>query len=1154
MAINSRPADFRLEVGVEVGTSFQHMKEDITAIVRTLNKQPPKIKLSVDMASLSKDFNKLKTDINELRKEAGEIKFSNQISSSLTNIQSSLSTLTESVSGVTGLRTELESLATAMQNFQGINLNLGLSGNAANRNAAYGNAARAAIAEMQQQVNALHQAYGAFYHMANGRDAAMQGVSSQFGIGRFIEAADALGRGGLNEQAAALANYITLLQQAGREINGLNLAPTTSQFAHSADELLQNIERVANGEVELNANTERLRGIFSSGINAEALNEQLTAINTSITNANNAIGALGINEESLSTFRTSIAEIVGLINQLISSVERVNTSISGLAPREIVNRESLAEAVTQVNEATQATQRLDTTMSEVSTRAQEVAQSTQAATQATQENISATSQLSGNMSGLNSTLQTMEDTRLQEIANAELLRMAEEEEAAYANRANTALQNQIETMVGIGRQTKSAESSMLAFIAAEEEANRTFQNPMAAEAELRRIAQAATSARRLLGSNMEAAETGTDSYDRATAALEQLDRVLGYCHGNAELLAEALRVTGVNSVEEVTRLNTAVATLRDELQETGTGGTTSLRAVIDMLNQMQSLVGRNPNVTGGDGYAAITGQIELFQTIVRSCNGDVNALEQVLHDMGLQGSNVIENARLAMSNYRSEVVAATSDERANAGAVRDRNAAIREGEAAFRQHTAVATQAEKRLRQWSSAQYSSNEESRNAYQNLRNSVNALDAAARAYDGTEQSARDMAEAVRVTRTTMSETERVLRTNGDATQSLGDRIKGLATKFSSWLGVSQIIMYAVRAIKQMINSAREIDAAMTQLKIVTSATDGEMKQFANTATTLAKELGKSVTELTASIETFSRLGYSLKDASELAKYATIMSNVAGVDTEEATTGLTAIVKGYNLNVSDAEHVADVLVDVGQKYAVSAGELMEAYEKSGAALSATNTSLEKSAGLIAAANASVQDASVIGTALKTVSARIRGSKSDLEELGESTDDLAEGFSKYASEIKALTGFDIMIDESHFKDIYDIFEGISKTWSTLSDTQQARVSEILGGTRQLQVISSIIGNWKDAVGAYETSLNSAGASTKANDTYMESINAHIEQMNAAFEELSTTIMNSGVAKLVIDSGKTILEILTGISNLTGGLGTTLLTGGFVKGITSVF
>lgn len=165
--------------------------------------------------------------------------------------------------------------------------------------------------------------------------------------------------------------------------------------------------------------------------------------------------------------------------------------------------------------------------------------------------------------------------------------------------------------------------------------------------------------------------------------------------------------------------------------------------------------------------------------------------------------------------------------------------------------------------------------------------------------------------------------------------------------------------------------------------------------------------------------------------------------------------------------------------------------------------------------------------------MSARIRGSKSDLEELGEDTEDLAEGFSKYANEIKALTGFDIMVDDTHFKDLYDIMEGISKVWDTLSDTSQARVAEILGGTRQLQVISSIIGNWSDAAGAYETAMNSAGASTKANDIYMQDVAAHINQFKAAFEELSMTMMKSNVLTFFIDAGKGLVSFITSLEKM---------------------
>lgn len=172
---------------------------------------------------------------------------------------------------------------------------------------------------------------------------------------------------------------------------------------------------------------------------------------------------------------------------------------------------------------------------------------------------------------------------------------------------------------------------------------------------------------------------------------------------------------------------------------------------------------------------------------------------------------------------------------------------------------------------------------------------------------------------------------------------------------------------------------------------------------------------------------------------------------------------------------------------------------------------------------------------TALKTISARIRGSKSELEELGEETEDLADGFSKYADEIKQLTGFNIMVDGStnQFKDIYDIFEGIAGVWDKLSDTSQARVAEILGGTRQLQVITSIITNWKDAAGAYAASMDSAGVATESNAIYMDSIEGHIGTLTAKFQEASEAIVKSGIVKGVIDIGSGLMSVVGTLAKL---------------------
>ena len=457
-----------------------------------------------------------------------------------------------------------------------------------------------------------------------------------------------------------------------------------------------------------------------------------------------------------------------------------------------------------------------------------------------------------------------------------------------------------------------------------------------------------------------------------------------------------------------------------------------------------------------------------------------------------------------------------------------------------------------------------------------NSINRGVDVVKAYESAEKEA---AKAAREQEKADKEAAAATREHTKATEddaSAGNKRAGIlqnvGKELQSFVGRLVSFQSIVRVIREMAKASIELDSAFTQLKIVTGATEAEMAKFERSAYKLAKSLGQSATDVAKSIEVFSRLGYNLTDASKLAEYSGIMSNVASVSNEEATTGLTSIIKGFNMQVSEAEHVSDVLIQVGQKYAVSAGEIMEAFEKSGAALNATGTSFEKAAGLIAAANASVQNAGTVGVALKTVSARIRKSEAELEELGEDVSDLAEGFSKYAEEIKALTGFNIMVDGTTdtFKDLYDIMEGISKVWDKLTDTQRARVSEILGGTRQLQVISSILGNWGDAVGAYEDAMNSAGVATQANATYMDSAQAHLNQFKATFQELAANVVQSDLVKELTDTGTAFLELANSVVTFVdsaGGLTTVLgvfgtiqafslgpVVGGIAASVTAVY
>lgn len=379
------------------------------------------------------------------------------------------------------------------------------------------------------------------------------------------------------------------------------------------------------------------------------------------------------------------------------------------------------------------------------------------------------------------------------------------------------------------------------------------------------------------------------------------------------------------------------------------------------------------------------------------------------------------------------------------------------------------------------------------------------------------------------------QRAGETGSTAIQKLATRLQTLfTTRFAS-----QAFVYLQRAFKEILDAVIAIDDAMTQLEIVTGASGSEMTTFFDEAANSARQLGASVSDILDSIQTFSRLGYQLSDALDLSEAATVLSNVADTTVDEATTGLTSIIKGFDIDASDAMGVADILTEVGQKYAVSAAELMTALENGGSSLQAANNTLEEAVALIAAGNASVQDSAKVGTALKTISATVRSATAELEELGEYEEGVTKSSADLRNELLQLTGVDIMVDAETFKSTYQIIKELAEVWDQISDVDQAVVLEDLAGKRNTNVVLSMIQNIDDLTGAYEAAGNAAGVAETANNIYLDSITGKLGQLQAASQVLSNDLLDSGLVKGAVDTGTTFLNLIDSLVNSIGALGT---------------
>jgi len=381
---------------------------------------------------------------------------------------------------------------------------------------------------------------------------------------------------------------------------------------------------------------------------------------------------------------------------------------------------------------------------------------------------------------------------------------------------------------------------------------------------------------------------------------------------------------------------------------------------------------------------------------------------------------------------------------------------------------------------------------------------------------------------------AELKKAVQDAGLETDTLAMKFKKLFETNIKSQFASQVINMVQQGLRQIYQNVVNIDSAMTELKKVTNETDNTYDAFLDDAGTRAKNLGTSISDIVTASADFARLGYNLKDAKELADAAVLYQHVGdGISSvNDASESIISTMKAFGVEAKDVTSIVDKFNEVGNNYAISSAGVGSALQRSASALHTAGNTLDQSIGMIVAANDVAQDPESVGNALKVLSLRIRGAKTDLEQMGESTDDVAVSTSKLREQIKALTnvdgkgGFDILTKSGDFKSTYEIMEGIANVWKEMNDVDKASLLEQVAGKNRANVVSGMLDNWKDAQNAAKTAAESAGSATKENETYLDSINGKISQFTAAFEKLSKDVLDSDLIKFFI-------ELATHIANL---------------------
>lgn len=364
------------------------------------------------------------------------------------------------------------------------------------------------------------------------------------------------------------------------------------------------------------------------------------------------------------------------------------------------------------------------------------------------------------------------------------------------------------------------------------------------------------------------------------------------------------------------------------------------------------------------------------------------------------------------------------------------------------------------------------------------------------------------------------------------------------FASQLAMYYLSFYDfIRYGRNAISTIRELDAALVDLKKTTTMSKSELESFYYNSNDVAKQMGVTTEEIINQASAWSRLGYSSNEAAtQMAKLSSQFASISpGMDTSTAQSGLVSIMKAWDIDVSDVKsEIMDNINILGNSFAETNEDIIEGMERSAAALSAMGTSYEEAFALFTGGQEILQNSERMGTALRSLSMRVRGYSEDseegLEELDESLSNISGDLIDLTKTSQNLEGISIYTDDTKnlddankkYKSMVQYLGEISDAWSTFSETQQTKLLQTMFGKTGAQAGAAIITNFDAVRDALEAMENSAGSADREMSTIEQSLDYKINSLKQTWV---------GTVQQMVDRGD-FGNIIDGLTKLSEGIG----------------
>lgn len=139
----------------------------------------------------------------------------------------------------------------------------------------------------------------------------------------------------------------------------------------------------------------------------------------------------------------------------------------------------------------------------------------------------------------------------------------------------------------------------------------------------------------------------------------------------------------------------------------------------------------------------------------------------------------------------------------------------------------------------------------------------------------------------------------------------------------------------------------------------------------------------------------------------------------------------------------------------------------------------------------------------------------------------------------------------DGSMKSTYEILSELAKAWTRMGDEERVTVGTTIAGINQYKVLAAVMENFQTALDAVEVSENAYGSAMRENARYMESYEAKVTALKAAWQNLSTSVIEGGLVKGILDVATAMVNFVAQsdlLSNAIGGLASTFAIFGGVQ------